>query len=93
LLHDWDDELCGKILASCARAARPGARLLVVEMVVPDDGRPGPAQLMDVNMMVLVTGHERTRSEYEALLRGAGWKLERDLPLRGGFELLEAVRA
>jgi hypothetical protein len=93
VLHDWDDAQCARILTNCARAARPGARLLAVEMVIADDGRPGPAPLMDLNMLVMLPGRERTRAEYAALLQGAGWKLSRELPLRGGFDLLEAVRA
>jgi hypothetical protein len=92
VLHDWNDDECRAILGRCAAATRPGARLAIVEMVIPDDGSPGPAQLMDVNMLVMLTGRERTRGQYAQLLATAGFRLERELPARGGFSILDAVR-
>ncbi len=77
ILHDWNDEECGRILANIARAAKPGARLFIVEHIIPDADTPHFAKLFDLHMMCWGTGRERTAEEYAALLRGAGWRYER----------------
>ena len=78
ILHDWDDEDCGRILRVVHAAMAPGARLWVVEKVLdPDPPRPAPAQaelhLVDLHMLVLFAGRERTSAEYAALLAAAGF--------------------
>jgi hypothetical protein len=93
ILHDWDDAQCVKILRNCAAAMRPGGRVVLVEMVIPDDGRPSLAQLMDVNMLVMLPGQERTRSEYAKLFEAAGLRLERLSETHSPFQVIEAVRA
>ncbi|GAA1770972.1 methyltransferase [Streptomonospora arabica] len=72
VLHNWDDDSCGRILANCAAAMGPGARLLILERVMPDDRQAWLSRAFDVHMMVMTTGRERTAAEYEALLRPAG---------------------
>ncbi len=72
ILHDWNDEECGRILRTIARAARPGARLFIVEHIIPDAGTPHFAKLFDLHMMCWGTGRERTAAEYGALVQDAG---------------------
>jgi hypothetical protein len=93
ILHDWDDGQCVQILRNCAAAMRPGGRVVVVEMVIPDDGRPSLAQLMDMNMLVMLPGQERSRSEYSALFAAAGLRFERLTETHSPFQMVEAVRA
>ena len=93
VLHDWNDEQCATILQSCARGLRPGGRVVIVEMVIPDDMRPSPAPLMDLNMLVMLPGRERTRSEYERLLATAGLRLDAFHETHSPFQILEATRA
>ena len=90
ILHDWDDASSTSILRQIHRAAPPGARLLVVEMVMPDGGEPSRTALIDLNMLVLGDGRERTAREYEALLTNTGWALERITPSPSGVSLIEA---
>ncbi|MDT0302494.1 methyltransferase [Streptomonospora wellingtoniae] len=80
VLHNWDDDSCARILANCAAAMAPGARLLILERVMPDDRQAWLSRAFDVHMMVMTTGRERTAAEYEALLRPAGL---RTLEIRG----------
>jgi SAM-dependent methyltransferase len=92
VLHDWSDEDSLRLLRACRRAAGPGAILLVLEQLVPDGPEPSPVKLLDLNMLVLLGGRERTRGEYEALLAAAGWTL-RDVHPGPRSSLLEAVPA
>jgi hypothetical protein len=92
ILHDWDDASCATILRNMHQGAPAGARLFVVEWVLPEDGRPSPVPLMDIHMLVLLDGLERTARQFEALLGSAGWQLERITPTQTGLSLIEARR-
>ncbi len=93
VLHDWSDDQCVTLLLNCARAMRPGGKVVIVEMVVPEDGTPSMAQLMDLNMLVLLPGRERTEAEFNALFRAAGLSTAKVTPTFSPFLLLEATRA
>ena len=71
ILHDWSDEQSVAILKNCVAAMNPGGRV-EVEMVVPQDGSPSMAQMMDLNMVVLLPGRERTEAEFAAVFEAAG---------------------
>src|SRR5215204_2907383 len=92
IVHDWDDEGATRLLRSCHRALAPGGKLLLVEMVIPPDNQPSPAQAMDLNMMVVLGGRERTEEEYRHLLQATGFRLERVIPTRSPFSVIEAIR-
>ena len=92
IVHDWDDEHAARILANCHRALAPTGKLLLVEMVVPPDNRPSPAQAMDLNMLVILGGRERTEEEYRRLLGKAGFRLERVIPTHSPFSVIQATR-
>ncbi len=77
ILHDWSDEECGRILRNIARAANPGARLFIVEHMIPDADTPHFAKLFDLHMMCWGTGRERTVEEYAELVQRAGWRYQR----------------
>jgi hypothetical protein len=90
ILHDWDDGDAARLLTACRAAAKPGARLLVVEMVRPQHDRPHPALVLDLAMLLLTGGRERTRGEYAALLAAAGFTLRRVVPTASPFSVLVA---
>jgi SAM-dependent methyltransferase len=92
IVHDWDDARSTRILRNCHRALTPGGTLLLVEMVVPADNHPSPAQAMDLNMLVLLSGRERTEAEFRDLLHEAGFQLERVIPTHSPFSVIEATR-
>jgi SAM-dependent methyltransferase len=92
IVHDWDDVRATQLLRTCHRALAPGGTLLLVEMVIPSDNRPSPAQAMDLNMLVLLGGRERTEEEYRQLLQAAGFRLERVIPTHSPFCVIEATR-
>jgi hypothetical protein len=92
IIHDWDDESATRLLRNCHRGLGPAGKLLLVEMVIPADNRPSPAQAMDLNMLVLLGGRERTEEEYGHLLQTAGFRLERVIPTHSPFSVIEATR-
>ena len=92
IIHDWDDDQASKILVNCHGALSPAGKLLLVEMVVPSDNAPDMAQAMDLNMLAILGGRERTEEEYRTLLDGAGFKLERLIATHSPFSVIEAVR-
>jgi hypothetical protein len=67
------------------------ARLLVVERVIPVGNRSAEAKLFDINMLVVVGGQERTRDEYGALFRAAGFELRQIIPTHSPLSLIEGV--
>jgi hypothetical protein len=72
IIHDWDDEAATEILRTIAGAARPGARVLATESVIQPGNDPDGAKWLDLLMLVLAGGRERTEPEWRALLEGAG---------------------
>jgi hypothetical protein len=89
IMHDWDDARCAKILANvCARLAR-GGRIICIDNVMPPLGDVSdvPQKLLDVNMMLLLPGKERTRVEWEALYRGAGLSITAMIPVPDAFNM------
>lgn len=81
ILHNWDDEHVRTIAGNCHRASRPGGGLMVIDYVLPDGPEPSLAHLMDLIMMMVLGGRERTRAEHEALLGPEGYTLVRETPL------------
>jgi predicted O-methyltransferase YrrM len=81
VLHNWDDENVRRIAANCARAARPGGTLVVAEFVLPPVPEPVVGHVMDVLMMVLVGGRERTLAEHRRLIEPAGYAFTREVPV------------
>jgi O-methyltransferase domain/Dimerisation domain len=89
VLHDWPDDDAVSILVRCREASR-GVVYVVENLIGPDD--PGAA-LLDMSMMILTGGRERTRDEFAALFERAGLRLLQVLPTRAGVKILEAAPA
>ncbi len=93
VLHDWSEGQCLTILGHCRRAMKPGARLLIIEMVLPTGDTPHPGKMLDIVMLVMPGGEERTGPEYGALLGKAGFELTRVVPTESAVSVVEAVPA
>ncbi|NOK38891.1 SAM-dependent methyltransferase [Corallococcus exercitus] len=92
ILHDWEDDASTNILRRLHEAAPSGARLFVLELVIPDNRTPDPMHLIDLNMLVVADGRERTTDEFRALLSATSWKVERITPTQSGVSIIEAVK-
>ena|SRR5262245_4696428 len=93
VIHDWNDQDAAKILAAVRRAAPEHTRLLIIEALVSESPGPHYSKLLDVIMLAVTGGRERTPSEYEALFAGAGFRLERVIPTASQHSIVEAVAA
>jgi len=93
ILHDWNDEQCLTILGHCRKAMQPDGRLLIVEMVLPPGDAPHPGKILDMVMLVLTGGRERTEAEYADLLDKAGFRLNCVVATHSPVSVLEAVLA
>ncbi|WP_224390448.1 acetylserotonin O-methyltransferase [Pseudonocardia sp. ICBG1293] len=91
IFHDWDDESCRRILASITAAAPSQARVLLIEGVVPDGDEPHLSKAVDLTMLGMLPGRERTEQEYRDLLAGAGFTLDRVVATPGPYSILEAT--
>jgi hypothetical protein len=94
VLHDWGDADAVRILEACRAAMDDHATLLLVEAELPELAREQPAAIrMDLHMLTLFHGRERTVAEYGRLLEAAGFKLVRAVPTRSpaGLAVVEAV--
>ena len=92
IIHDWDDRRAGVILKNIHRAMPEGGRLLLVEAVVPEGDGPSFSKHMDVHMMVMTGGRERTESEYARLYADAGFRLTRVVPTESMMSIVEGVK-
>ncbi|MGC1459076.1 MAG: methyltransferase [Steroidobacteraceae bacterium] len=74
ILHDWDDAECVRILRNIAAVAQPGNRVLIAECLVKGPNISDTGKLFDIEMMLFLTGRERTVDEYRKLLEAAGFQ-------------------
>ncbi len=93
ILHDWSDEECVRILRCVREAMTPGARVAVVEMPLLERGGAPFAALLDINMLVCLTGKERTAAEYAELFHRAGLTMAGVTATRSPIAVIEARKA
>lgn len=94
IVHDWDDDRAGRVLANCRRAMGDGAELLLVEKLMPERAEQAPAVVrLDLDMLVEVGGCQRTEAEYGALSDGAELTLPRVVAADAETSILVAAPA
>jgi hypothetical protein len=90
VLHDWNDDEVVAILRNVRRAAPTHARLIVIEPLLAEGEGPAlEAAMMDIAMLVITGGRERTAAEFAELYARAGFRLNRVIPTASAFKLLE----
>jgi hypothetical protein len=90
VLHNWRDADCIAILRRCRQAMDEGARLLIIERIVPEGNQPAEAKLFDINMLVVVGGQERTEREYRHLLEASGFVVQEVTATQSPLSIIEA---
>ena len=92
IIHDWSDEECLMILGHCHAGMAAGGKVLIVEMVIPEPNVPAISKFLDLEMLLFLTGRERTEAEYRELLGRVGFKLTRVVPTPSPYSVVEGVR-
>jgi O-methyltransferase domain/Dimerisation domain len=93
ILHDWNDEQCLQILNNCSKVMKPSSKLLVFEAVIPEGNDPHPGKFMDINMLTMTGGKERTEKEFTSLFSGAGLKLSKIIATHSPmFSIIEVIK-
>ena len=90
VIHDWNDSEAIAILKSIRRAAPGHAKLLLIEAILPDASTPDWVQMLDIFMLTMLSGKERTRREFEQLLGASGFRLDRTIDAGLGTWVLES---
>ena len=93
IIHDWDDQKAITILRNCRNEMKPNGKLILVDCVVPETTEPHFSKFIDLNMLVMTGGKERTKEEFEQLLADAGFKLLRVIPTDVPTSIVEAEPA
>jgi O-methyltransferase domain len=91
VIHDWDDDRAITILRNCRSAITQNGRVLLVDMIVPDAASASFSKLLDLNMLVMNGGRERTKAEFCALLEAADYEVTRIVPTMALQSVIEAV--
>jgi hypothetical protein len=89
ILHDWNDDECRKILRNIAARCKAGARVLIAECVIKEPNTPDLGKLLDMEMLLFLTGWERTEQEYRALLESTGFDFARVVPTDSMVSIVE----
>ena len=93
IIHDWNDQQSVSILKNCHSALPENGKLILVEAVVPSTSEPHFSKFIDLNMLVMTGGRERTEAEFRQLYQDSGFKLTRIVPTESPFSVIEGVKA
>jgi O-methyltransferase domain/Dimerisation domain len=91
VVHDWDDKRAVAILRNCREAIFASGRLLLLETLVPENNSKHFSKILDLNMLAMSSGRERTRAEFCWLLAASGFRMSRIIPTLAPQSLIEAV--
>lgn len=89
VIHDWDDGRAVAILRNCRKAMLPNAKVLVAETLIPPGDEPNHIKGIDVVMLAVTGGLERTEAQYASLFNAAGLRLERVIQTSGPISIIE----
>jgi len=91
VLHDWDDVTCVDLLTRCRKVIPATGRLLVIDAVIPPGNDPHPAKIVDMVMMGVLPGRERTEKELADIFTAAGFTLTRVIPTHSMLAIVEGI--
>ncbi len=91
VIHDWPDKEAIAILKTVRHAAPAGATLLLIEAIVPAGPEPDWSKMLDIHMLTLLGGKQRTLQEYKTLLKHAGFEFQREIDTGAGISIIEAL--
>lgn len=93
IIHDWNDEKSLQILKNCHAALPVNGKLLVMESVIDPGNDPFAGKFVDLVMLLVTGGKERTAEEFQTLYNQAGFELTRILPTESELSIIEGVKS
>ena len=93
IIHDWDDEKSLTILRNVHRAIGSNGRLLLVEGVIESGNTPQFSKLLDLTMLTIPGGKERTKDEFQKLYEASGFQLTRIVPTKAEVSVIEGRKS
>ena len=93
IIHDWDDAKATTILKNIHRASPADACVILLETVIAPGNAPNTGKWLDLEMLLIPGGKERTEEEYRALFAGAGFRVTKFVPTKSPMSVIEAVKA
>ena len=93
IIHDWYDEKCHRILSNIRESMPDGARVLILDAIIPPGDVPHPGKILDLEMLISPGGMERTAEQFDSLLTSAGFKMTQAIPTPSPIGIVEAVKA
>jgi hypothetical protein len=93
IIHDWPDDVCVKILTGCRKGVNAGGKLLVADSVIQPGNDPDFGKILDLEMLLLPGGRERTEQQFRDLFAASGWRLNRVIPTASPVSIVEGVPA
>ncbi len=91
VIHDWDDELCVTILKNIRHAIHTNGKLLLVERIIDTGNEACWGKFVDLVMLVMSGGRERTLMEYQGIYEASGFTLTRTFLASNGFSIIEGI--
>lgn len=96
MLHNWEDDRCKKLLKSCWEALPKDGKVIVVEFTIPEVLENTKAVLnivtLDISMMALPGGRERTTTEFDNLAKSVGFVETKNFPIAQGICVMEFLK-
>jgi predicted transcriptional regulator len=92
IIHDWDDESCIKILRNCYKALPDGGKIFIAENIIGPPNEPSLGKLLDLEMLVMTTGKERTEGEFKSLLERAEFKFMGITNTEGPLSIVTGIK-
>ncbi|MDQ3954231.1 MAG: hypothetical protein M3285_01595 [Actinomycetota bacterium] len=91
IIHDWPDAEAAAILTAIRSASDPGAKVLIIETIIPEGDIDPSVQTLDIIMLCVTGGRERTAKQLGKLLDGAGFRLSNVIQTSGALRIVEAI--
>jgi hypothetical protein len=90
IIHDWDDDKATVILENIRKVLPKDGRVILIESVIPPGNEPGLGKIIDLEMLVMPGGRERTEDEFRRLFDRAGYRLTRIIQTKSPLSVVEA---
>jgi O-methyltransferase domain len=90
IIHDWDDDKATLILENIRKVLPKDGRVILIESVIPPGNEPALGKIIDLEMLVMPGGRERTEEEFRRLFDRAGYRITRIVPTQSPLSVIEA---